>query len=179
MAIPRQDQPNVSNCMSGVLHSINVSNGGVPKLPRDAAQVRFSGVTGDRQRDLRHHGGSTRAVSLYSLELIHALQAEGHPLVPGAIGENLTLGGVAWEWMVPGATLEVGEARLELTSFAAPCTNLVRYFRGGEFKRVSQKMHPGWSRLYARVLREGAVQVGDPVQIKGGLDAWRKIPSAG
>ncbi|HZS68541.1 MAG TPA: MOSC domain-containing protein [Burkholderiales bacterium] len=152
--------------MSGVLHSINVSNGGVPKRPRDAAQLRISGVSGDRQRDLRYHGGPTRAVSLYSLELIQALQAEGHRLEPGAIGENLTLAGVAWSSMVPGATLEVGAALLELTAYAAPCTNLLPYFREGEFKRVSQKVHPGWSRLYARVLREGTVKVGDPVRLQ-------------
>ena len=152
--------------MSGVLHSINVSNGGVPKRPRDAAQLRISGVSGDRQRDLRYHGGPTRAVSLYSLELIHALQAEGHRLEPGAIGENLTLAGVAWSSMVPGARLEVGAALLELTAYAAPCTNLLPYFREGEFKRVSQKVHPGWSRLYARVLREGTVKVGDPVRLQ-------------
>lgn len=152
--------------MNGVLHSINMSDGGVPKLPRTTGEVRYNGVTGDRQRDLRYHGGPLRAVSLYSLELIHALQAEGHPLVPGAIGENLTLAGVAWEKMVPGATLEVGEAHLELTAYAAPCTNLLACFRDGEFKRVSQKVHPGWSRLYARVLREGTVRVGDPVSLQ-------------
>ena len=152
--------------MSVVLHSINVSNGGVPKRPRDTAQLRISGVSGDRQRDLRYHGGPTRAVSLYSLELIQALQAEGHRLEPGAIGENLTLAGVAWSSMVPGATLEVGAALLELTAYAAPCTNLLPYFREGEFKRVSQKVHPGWSRLYARVLREGTVKVGDPVRLQ-------------
>jgi len=152
--------------MSGVLHSINVSNGGVPKRPRDTAQLRISGVSGDRQRDLRYHGGPTRAVSLYSLELIQALQAEGHRLEPGAIGENLTLAGVTWSSMVPGATLEIGAALLELTAFAAPCTNLLPYFREGEFKRVSQKVHPGWSRLYARVLREGTVKVGDPVRLQ-------------
>jgi len=152
--------------VSGVLHSINVSDGGVPKLPRSAAEVRFGGVSGDRQRDLRHHGGPTRAVSLYSLELIQALRAEGHSLAPGAIGENLTLAGVVWERMVPGAKLEVGEARLELTAYAAPCSNLLACFRDGEFKRVSQKVHPGWSRIYARVLREASVQVGDPVSLQ-------------
>lgn len=152
--------------MSGVLHSINVSDGGVPKLPRDTGEVRFNGMTGDRQRDLRYHGGPLRALSLYSLELIRALQSEGHALAPGAIGENLTLAGVAWEKMVPGATLEVGEARLELTAYAAPCSNLLACFRDGEFKRVSQKVHPGWSRLYARVLREGTVRVGDPVSLQ-------------
>jgi len=68
--------------------------------------------------------------------------------------------------MVPGARLEVGEARLELTGYAAPCTNLLGCFRDREFKRVSQKVHPGWSRLYARVLCGGTVRVGDPVSLQ-------------
>jgi MOSC domain-containing protein YiiM len=152
--------------VSGVLHSINVSDGGVPKLPCGVGEVRFGGIAGDRQRDLRYHGGPLRAVSLYSLELIHALQNEGHALDVGSIGENLTLAGIAWERMVPGATVEAGVVLLELTAYAAPCTNLLPYFRDGEFKRVSQKLHPGWSRLYARVLREGAIRIGDPVRVQ-------------
>ena len=151
------------NKVNGVLFSINVSAGGVPKLACRSAAVSASGVEGDRQRDLRYHGGPTRAVSLYSLELIRALQAEGNPIDVGCIGENFTLQDVPWERMVPGATLEVGEVRLELTSYAGPCNNLVPYFAGGKFVRVAQKVHPGWSRLYARVLRAGSVQVGDPV----------------
>ena len=152
--------------MSGVLHSINVSAGGVPKLTRRSAAVRFGGVEGDRQRDLRYHGGPTRAVSLYSLELIHALRADGHAIDVGCIGENFTLAGVPWERMVPGVTLEVGTVQLELTSYAATYSNLLPYFAGGKFVRVAQKVHPGWSRLYARVLREGSVQVGDLVSFE-------------
>jgi len=147
------------------LHSINVSNGGVPKLARASAAVSGRGVEGDRQRDLRYHGGPTRAVSLYSLELIQALRAEGHPVDVGCIGENFTLSGVPWERMVPGATLEVGAVGLELTAYAAPCNNLLPYFAGGRFVRVAQKVHPGWSRLYARVTRQGTVQVGDEVRL--------------
>ena len=149
--------------MTSLLHSINVSAGGVPKLARRSAAVRARGVEGDRQRDLRHHGGPARAVCLYSLELIRALQAEGHSIEVGSIGENFTLSGVPWDRMVPGATLAVGDVHLELTSYAAPCNNLVPYFAGGRFVRVAQKAHPGWSRLYARVVREGTVQVGDAV----------------
>ena len=66
---------------------------------------------------------------------------------------------------MPGAALTVGNVALELTAYAGPCANLRPYFRGGEFKRVSQKAHPGWSRLYARVVREGRVVVGDPVRL--------------
>ena len=151
--------------MSGLLHSINVSNGGVPKLPRESCYVSVDGLEGDRQRDLRYHGGPTRAISLYSLELIQALRAEGHPIDVGCIGENFTLAGVPWETMVPGAALEVGAVELELTTYAAPCNNLLPYYTDGKFVRVAQKVHPGWSRLYARVLREGTVRIGDKVRV--------------
>jgi MOSC domain-containing protein YiiM len=150
---------------AATLHSINVSNGGVPKLSRAQARVSARGVEGDRQRDLEHHGGPLAAVCLYSLELIRALQAEGHPIAPGTIGENLTLAGVPWQSMVPGARVEVGEVSLELTSYTSPCTNIAGSFRDRGFKRVSQKVNPGWSRLYARVLREGTVRAGDAVRV--------------
>src|SRR3989442_14554995 len=146
---------------TGLLHSINVSNGGVPKIARSSAAVRLNGVEADRQRDLRYHGGPTRAVCLYSLELIRALQAEGHAIHVGCIGENFTLSGVPWEKMVPGAKLEVGEVQLELNAYPGPCNNLRPSFSDGAFARVSQKDHPGWRRPYARMLRERPVRVAD------------------
>jgi MOSC domain-containing protein YiiM len=145
----------------GILHSINVSDGGVPKLPRPHAQIRASGVEGDRQADRVFHGGPDRAVCLYSLELIEALQGEGHPIVPGAIGENLTIQGVEWIDIRPGARLEFGDVLLEVTRSTTPCHKIAAAFADGEFTRVSQKVHPGWSRYYARVLREGLVTTGD------------------
>jgi MOSC domain-containing protein YiiM len=149
----------------GRLHAIHVSNGGVPKHARASCRVTIDGIEGDRQRDLRFHGGPERAVSLYSLELVEALQAEGHPIVPGAMGENLTLAGVDWSAMVPGTTLVVGPVELTLTGFASPCKNIAPAFRDDGFVRVSQKVHPGWSRLYARVTRAGLISVGDAVRI--------------
>ena len=38
-------------------------------------------------------------------------------------------------------------------------------FKGGDFSRVSEKRHPGWSRVYARVLAAGAIRQGDPVRL--------------
>ena len=147
----------------GTLFSINVSRGGVPKRPQRACVITANGLQGDRQRDLEYHGGPMRAVSLYSLDLIEALQAEGHPIGAGTIGENFTLKGVAWAEMIPGATFDIGEVRLELTDYAAPCNVIAASFRDRRSGRVSQKAHPGWSRLYARVLKEGTVRVGDAV----------------
>lgn len=106
-----------------------------------------------------------RAVCLYSLELIEELQAEGHAIEPGSTGENLTISGLDWSQMQSGVALQVGEAQIELTKTAAPCQQIAGSFESGEFGRISQKTHRGWSRWYARVLVEGEVRVGDEVSI--------------
>ncbi len=149
------------------LHQISVSDGGVPKLPVPEAKVTKLGVTGDRQRSPKIHGGPDRAVCLYSLEIIEALQKEGNSITPGSAGENLTLAGVDWAQLHPGDRVQVGKAvHLEIVSYTAPCEHNARWFHDGGFSRISQKLHPGWSRLYARVLQEGMVKPGDPVVVE-------------
>jgi MOSC domain-containing protein YiiM len=126
----------------------------------------MGGVAGDAQRDREHHGGPDRALCLFSMELIRALQAEGHPIEPGHIGENLTVEGLDWDTVTPGARLLLGEDVLvEVTRYTSPCANIRAAFTGGDYARVSQKRHPGTSRVYARVLRTGAIRRGDPVRL--------------
>jgi uncharacterized protein (TIGR00251 family) len=149
------------------LHQINISNGGVPKLPVAEARITTEGVAGDHQRSRLFHGGPDRAVCLFSLEVIQALQAEGHGIQPGSSGENLTVAGLNWRDVRPGVRLRIGSSvKLEVMSYTAPCKHNARWFRDGDFTRISQKHHPGWSRLYARVLAEGTVRPGDPVEIE-------------
>lgn len=152
--------------MSARVHQVSVSGGGVPKLPVPQAEVTPNGLVGDRQRNRLFHGGPRRAVCLYSLEMIERLRAEGHPIAPGTAGENVTVAGLPWDRVVPGARLALGgEVVLEVTSYTAPCKNIIPSFADGGFTRISQKLHPGESRVYARVLRPGLVRVGDPVQL--------------
>jgi MOSC domain-containing protein YiiM len=148
-----------------VVLSVNVSDGGVPKRPVAEAFVGRQGLRGDRQGDRRYHGGPARAVSLYSAELLAALRLEGHLPEPGDLGENLTLSGLEWPLLAPGRQLRAGAALLELTSYAPPCRKLAACFAGGDVKRVAQTRNPGWSRLYARVIEEGLVRTGDPVEL--------------
>ena len=151
---------------TGNLASINVSNGGVPKKAVTAAQVSLECIEGDAQRDRRFHGGPERAVSLYSLERIQALRAEGHPIDVGSAGENLTISGVDWNIVVPGARLRIGsEVLLEIASFTKPCKTIRNSFLEEKFVRISQKLHPGWSRVYARVLTAGRIESGDAVEL--------------
>jgi MOSC domain-containing protein YiiM len=147
----------------GRVASINVSPGGVPKRSRRECRIGVDGLEGDGQGDRRHHGGPARAVVLYSLERIESLRREGHPIAPGTIGENLTVSGLEWDDVVPGVQLSVGDVCLELTRFASPCPKIAGSFRDDRFDRVSERVHPGWSRVCAKVLVEGRVRVGDIV----------------
>ena len=149
------------------LHQISVSDGGVPKLRVSEARITVDGVAGDRQRNREVHGGVDQAVCLFSLEVIEALQAEGHFIKPGSSGENLTVAGLGWAQLTPGDRLRIGDAVvLEIVKYTAPCKYNAQWFTGGDFSRISQKKHPGWSRLYARVLSEGVVRPGDKVVVE-------------
>ncbi|MCA1567527.1 MAG: MOSC domain-containing protein [Acidobacteria bacterium] len=153
----------------GYIHQLNCSGGGVPKLPVEEAQLTPTGLAGDRQRRTTIHGGPQRALCLYSLEVIRALQAEGHPIYPGSIGENVTVAGLEWAQLAPGHRLALGdEVIIELTSYTTPCRNIRGSFGGGKFSRVSQKEHAGDARLYARVIRTGKLAVGQPVRVLNG-----------
>lgn len=152
--------------MDGRIFQLNRSGGGVPKLGVREAFLDANGLEGDKQRDLRFHGGPERALCLFSLELILELQAEGHPVFPGSVGENVTVVGLEWPRVGPGARLSLGdEALVEITSYTSPCKTIAASFDGGDFKRISQKVRPGDSRLYARVLRPGRLSVGGSVKL--------------
>ncbi|MHB1095815.1 MAG: MOSC domain-containing protein [Gemmatimonadaceae bacterium] len=147
----------------GVIVSINISRGGVPKRPVAVARVSADGLDGDGQRDRRHHGGPDRALCLYSMERIEALRREGHNIAPGTTGENLTIRGLDWDTITPGVQLQAGGVTMEVTAYASPCKSIRPSFADGNSNRMSQQLHPGWSRVYARVVGSGELRVGDAV----------------
>lgn len=148
------------------IQQINVSSGGVPKVPVADAYVTREGLRGDRQAKRGIHGGIFRAVSLFSADSIGFLAAQGHPIAPGTTGENLTVAGLDWSKLGPGTILDCGpEVRLKITSYALPCKTIAGSFDDGDFSRMHHRKHPGHSRLYAEVLIEGTVTQGDAVAI--------------
>ena len=152
--------------MKGRIVQLSVSSGGLPKAAVPTARITENGVEGDRQRDREHHGGPDRAVCLFSMERIRDLQGEGHAIAPGAVGENVTIEGIDWDAVQPSSRILLGETvALEVTRYTSPCFNLKRAFADGNYARISQKRHAGWSRVYARVLVPGTVSAGDPVRL--------------
>ena len=157
--------------MSGRVVQVSISPGGVPKRAVPSARVTVEGLEGDGHRDREHHGGPERAVCLYAQELIEALGKEGHPVAPGSLGENVTVAGLDWSTLVPDACLLVGDVLLQITRYTSPCINITASFAGGDYARISQKRHPGWSRVYARVLKEGAIRPGDDARVLSSAEA--------
>jgi len=152
--------------VTGTIYQINVSPGGVPKMPVIETDLTINGLVGDKQKHLEFHGGPDRAICLYSYERILELQREGHPVTPGSMGENVTVAGLDWSDIKIGVQLRLGEqAIVEITKPAVPCRSIAASFANEDFIRVSNQLHPGWSRFYARVLQPARLIVGQPVQV--------------
>lgn len=151
----------------GRLAQINLSDGGVPKLPARDATITFDGLLGDRQQDRKHHGRPFQAVCLWSAEVIDQLAGLGHPIAAGCAGENLTLTGLDWATMRPGTLLRIGEALIELSFPATPCHKQSHWFADGDPATISFDVNPKWTRWYGWVREPAEISVGAPVTIGG------------
>ena len=176
LAAGRREIERLTAGSRGQIASINVSHpGGVPKRPIDRTVITARGLIGDGQRTKEPvHGGPEKAVCLFGVEQIRRVNADGHHLYPGAIGENLTLSGLDLGGLASGDQLRIGDPAsgpiIQLSDPAAPCKNIAGSFEDWRIARVSHKVRPEDSRWYARVLREGPVVSGDPIELLGAAD---------
>jgi MOSC domain-containing protein YiiM len=151
---------------TGVVAQLNASGGGVPKLPVPQASVDGHGLVGDVQADRAHHGRPWQALCLWSADIIESWAHDGHPIAFGSAGENITVRGLDWARLTPGARLQIGSALVQVSSYAIPCSKNAQWFADGWFRRMAHDVTPGTSRLYAAVLRHGEVAVGDAVVVE-------------
>jgi MOSC domain-containing protein YiiM len=127
--------------------------------------IRGENVEGDKQSDLRVHGGPEKAVYLYPSEH-YAFWRDHLPGVDlpwGAFGENLTIAGLLEENVRAGDVLRVGTAELEITTPRMPCYKLqVRFDR---MDIVQRFMDSGRTGFYAAIALEGDVAAGDAMEM--------------
>ncbi len=136
---------------------------GIPKRPVDELVITAEGVEGDfnRWRTEKAAGDPDQAVLLLSEEILTGLRAEGWPVGPGDLGENLLLAGLPADALTPGARLRAGEVELQISKRCDPCVVLyglpyVGQERGPAFVRTMRGRR-GW---FARVVRGGVLRVG-------------------
>lgn len=126
--------------------------------------ARRHNLDGDRQSDLKVHGGEFKAVYAYAAEHYDWWRARlGSELERANFGENLTIGGLDEPSVCVGDVLRIGDAELEATEPRLPCFKLgVRFGDARMVKAFAESRRWG---LYFRVVREGQIAVGDAVTI--------------
>jgi MOSC domain-containing protein YiiM len=163
----------------GVVSGLFVSHGGVPKRPVESVQVEMQGITGDDQATRKHHGRPWQALCLWSAEVVDQLAEEGHPIQPGNAGENISIEGLNWSEVLPGAQICIGDMVCEISTYALPCSKNARWFSDRDYERMHHRRNTsssssvdadgarssGLSRLYASVVETGTIKVGDTVTL--------------
>jgi MOSC domain-containing protein YiiM len=150
---------------------ISISNGGVPKRAVPSAEVTRGGIVGDRWRHPQIHGGPRKAILLITAEGIAELSAQGFPLYPGALGENITTRGLDRGSFRLGQRYRIGEVVIELSEIREPCRTLNVYGRGIQAAmydaqtraRDPASLRWGLSGFYASVARPGVIRAGDAI----------------
>ena len=145
---------------TGKVVGIQVSTNSVPKTSIARGQVNFDGLAGDRQMARTHHGRPWQALCIWSDEVIAQHANAGHPIARGSAGENITVSQLDWAKVRPGATLEFGSVKTQITGYAIPCKKNARWFSDGDYHRLSHELG-AVSRVYCLVTQPGEIAVGD------------------
>lgn len=145
--------------MAGRVEAICTSQRkGIPKTAVSAAQLRRNhGIEGDA-----HAGPGHRQVSLLAHEQIEAFKTSGHiDLRSGAFAENLVVSGLDLASLGLGSRVRVGtSALLTITQIGKQC-----HHRCAIYDQTGDCIMPRGG-LFARVLADGTLTVGDAVAIE-------------
>ena len=131
-----------------------------PAAGRVAA--RKTNLDGDRQSDLRNHGGPLKAVYAYPFEHYPFWRSFlGSDLPMGGLGENLTTEGLTEE-VCAGDRFRIGSAEFVVTMPREPCYKFA-WLRQNEGV-VAAMLRSGHSGFYLAVAREGEIGAGDAIE---------------
>ncbi|MEL7608978.1 MAG: molybdenum cofactor synthesis domain-containing protein [Bacillota bacterium] len=141
----------------GRVVSVNISvKKGTVKQPIESAQLKENhGIEGDA-----HAGAWHRQISLLASESIDKMIKLGATgLSPGRFAENITTEGIDICSLPIGSRLRLGGALVEVTQIGKECHHHCEVYR-----QVGMCIMPTEG-IFVKVLEEGQVEPGDPVEI--------------
>jgi MOSC domain-containing protein YiiM len=129
------------------------------------------GFVGDQVADPTVHGGADKAVHFYPAEHYPKWMAHFagedfvHPLLDqaGAFGENISASGLTEDNLRIGDRFRIGQALVEVAQGRQPCWKLDHHF--GVHGLSGAVINSGRCGGYFRVIEEGDVAPGDPIQM--------------
>lgn len=137
---------------------------GICKQPvAGPVQATAEGLLGDTQVDRENHGGADKAVYAYTAENYRFWEQElGRSLPYGQFGENLAVSGLPDEAVHIGDIFRIGAVECQVTQPRVPCFKLGLRMEDPGF--VRRFHHSGRVGFYLRVLKEGPLKAGDPIE---------------
>lgn len=145
----------------------SVASGFIKRAVQGPVDVAHLGLKGDAQADLVLHGGPDKAVYGYAASHYAGWLADfpEHEalLVPGAFGENLTIGGFVEDEICVGDVHRIGSAVLQVCQPRVPCYKFAIRFQDNRMPRAL--VRSGRSGWYYRVLQAGRIQAGDAIAL--------------
>lgn len=142
-----------------------------------AVLLGLTGLEGDEQADLRHHGGPDKALHHYPAEH-YAVLAEEWPqcaslVGPGVLGENISTRGMTEHEVCIGDVFRIGQARVQVSQPRAPCWKIDRRLKVDDASRfVEAAGVTGW---YYRVLQGGLICADDEIELLERPNPWLSL----
>lgn len=154
---------NVSAPQSVTIHGKQVETGIFKQRVDGPVRVSSLNLEGDGQADLTVHGGPDKAVYFYTWESILYWRQQLHreDLGAGSFGENLTVDALSETDVAIGDEFAIGSACLVITQPRLPCYKLALALETPSIPKTF--LESGRTGFYARVIREGVLQAGDPI----------------
>ncbi|WEN42537.1 Protein YiiM [Thauera sp. GDN1] len=140
-------------------------------------QLSATGLAGDEQADLRHHGGADKALHHYPADH-YAVIAEEWPqcaamVAPGVLGENISTRGMTEHEVCIGDVFRIGSAQVQVSQPRSPCWKIDRRLKVDDASRfVEAAGITGW---YYRVLSPGAIAAGDGIELLERPNPWLSL----
>ena len=139
---------------------------GIFKEPvQGSVKLRKLNLEGDKQADLKVHGGVDKAVYAYAGEHYDYWRQElpDMSLPWGMFGENFTTEGMFEESVNIGDQFKVGTANLIATQPRMPCYKLGVKF--GSMDMIKRFLASGLTGVYFKVTKEGELEQGDEIKL--------------
>lgn len=146
-------------------HNTIVTTGIFKQPVSGRVALRKLNLDGDRQADLRVHGGEYKAVYCYPVEhyAYWEQQLPGRDLGFARFGENFTAEGLLEDSVHLGDRFSVGSAEVVVTQPRLPCYKLGIRFASDEM--VKCFLTSARTGFYLAVTREGQVGAGDAIKL--------------
>lgn len=142
-----------------VVLSVNISAGGIPKLPIAVGDVTVDGLVGDAH-DHEKHRTRWQAICIIDVEDLEDLRDEGYDVHPGAVGENLTVQHLGADDLQIGDRLHFsGGLEVEVTKMRKPC-----YVLDAINPQLKETIR-GRCGCYGKVITTASIRAGETIAV--------------